>query len=102
MWTEVYNFFRCIPILFLILFFVVLFIIGWADWIKQLRKDRKNTQIQIGGDNVKQEQTMHIRLNDIDYDVHVDVSPKEAEEVHTGITFTFPADTFDDLDRDDY
>lgn len=61
MWTELYNFFRCIPILCLILFFVVLFIIGWADWIKQLRKDKKNTQIQVAGDNAKQEQNMYIK-----------------------------------------
>lgn len=62
MWTELYNFFRCIPILCLILFLVVLFIIGWIDWIKQLRKDKKNTQIQVAGDNAKQEQTMKIDM----------------------------------------
>lgn len=102
MWTELYNFFRCIPVLCLILFFVTLFIICWADYIKQLRKDKKNTQIQIAGDSATQEQKMHIRLNGVDYDVHVDIAPKEAEEVSTGITFTFPEDVFDDFDHDDY
>lgn len=61
MWTELYNFFRCIPVLCLILFFVVLFIICWVDRIKQLRKDKKNTQIQVAGDNAKQEQIMYIK-----------------------------------------